>query len=58
VPVVVARAVSGLLHQVSALDTATFVLAPLLLGLATMLACEMPARRATRVVPMEALRQD
>lgn len=54
----VAKALSGMLYEVSAADPATFALAPLLLGLATLLACELPARRATRVAPMTALRHE
>jgi predicted permease len=55
---IVAKAASGLLYEVSAADPASFVLAPVLLGLATLLACEIPARRATRVMPMQALRHE
>jgi predicted permease len=54
----VARVLSGMLYEVSAADPATFTLAPVLLGLATLLACELPARRATRVMPMTALRHE
>jgi ABC-type antimicrobial peptide transport system permease subunit len=53
-----ARALSGMLYEVSAADPATFTLAPLLLGLATLLACEVPARRATRIAPLTALRHE
>ena len=52
----VAKALSGMLYEVSAIDPATFTLAPLLLALATLVACELPARRATRVRPITALR--
>jgi putative ABC transport system permease protein len=54
----VAQAVSGMLYQVSALDPLVFAVAPLLLGLASMTASFIPARRATRVVPISALRTD
>ena len=54
----VAKGLSGMLYEVSAVDPATFTLAPLLLALATLLACELPARRATRVAPITALRHE
>jgi ABC-type lipoprotein release transport system permease subunit len=47
-----------MLYEVSATDPVSFTVAPLLLGLATLLACELPARRATRVAPMAALRHE
>jgi hypothetical protein len=55
---VVARALSSMLYEVSATDPVSFTVAPLVLGLATLLACELPARRATRVAPMAALRHE
>jgi len=54
----VARGLSSMLYEVSATDPVSFTVAPLLLGLATLLACELPARRATRVAPMAALRHE
>jgi len=50
------RVMRSLLHGVEATDPATFVGVTLLLGLTAFLACWLPARRATRVDPMEALR--
>ncbi|MDE3154181.1 MAG: ABC transporter permease [Acidobacteriota bacterium] len=52
----VAKLVSGLLYQVGAFDPIVFVAAPLVLALAALAASYVPARRATRVVPLEALR--
>ncbi len=50
------RLAAGLLYKVGARDLATFVFAPLLFLCVAMLACYLPARRATRVDPIEALR--
>jgi putative ABC transport system permease protein len=52
----VTRMMSSLLFGVSASDPMTFAVVPLLLAIVTMAACFIPARRATRVSPMEALK--
>jgi ABC-type lipoprotein release transport system permease subunit len=39
-------------------DTTTFVSAPALLAVVALLACYVPARRATRVDPARVLKQD
>ena len=44
------------LYEVEALDPFAFTVAPLILCAAAMLACYLPARRATRIQPMAALR--
>jgi putative ABC transport system permease protein len=54
--VVVTRLMSSLLFGVSASDPATFAVVPVLLGIVTLAACFIPARRATRVSPMEILK--
>lgn len=52
------RACASLLYEVSAFDPAAFILAPLALAVAALLACWLPARRATKVNPMTALRAE
>ena len=51
-----AQLLASLLYEVSTLGPVVFILAPLVLAAATLLASYLPARRATRVEPMVALR--
>lgn len=51
------RLLSSQLYSVGAMDPGTFIVVPLLLGAVALLACYLPAHRATRVDPVEALRE-
>jgi putative ABC transport system permease protein len=48
-------AVQSLLYEVRGLDPLTFAIAPIVLGLAALVASYIPARRAARISPMAAL---
>jgi len=54
----VGKLVSGLLYRVSPFDPAALSVAAIVLSGAAMLASYIPARRATRVLPTEALRAE
>jgi len=48
----------GLVFGIGGFDPATFLAMAALLGVITLLACYFPARRATKVDPMTALRYE
>jgi predicted permease len=52
------RAIRSLLDEVSPPDPWVFVTIPLLLGIVALVACYMPARRATQVDPLVALKEE
>jgi predicted permease len=52
------KLISGMLYDVGALDPLAFTIAPVVLAAAALLATWLPARRATRISPMAALRTE
>ena len=50
--------VASMLYEVSAFDPVVFTVAPLLLAAASLAACDLPARRATKISPTVALRME
>ncbi|MEN3333017.1 MAG: hypothetical protein V7641_2382 [Blastocatellia bacterium] len=52
------RVISKMLFEISTTDLMTFASVPLILAVITLLACHIPARRATHVDPMVALRYE
>lgn len=56
--VALSRLMRGLLYEVSPLDPKAFGIATATLAIVTLAACLGPARRATRIAPMTALREE
>ena len=55
---IVSRYTGSLLYRISAWDPATFISVPILLFAVAMLACYLPARKATQLDPMRVLRYE
>jgi predicted permease len=58
ISLMVTRSLAGFLYGISPFDAATFISVTLLLGGVALLACYLPAFRATRVDPMVVLRSE
>jgi putative ABC transport system permease protein len=54
----IGKLASGLLYQVSPVDPIVLTMAAVMLAAVAVLASYLPARRATRIVPLEALRSE
>jgi putative ABC transport system permease protein len=54
----IGRIVGSMLYEVNPFDPVVFATAPVLLALAALAACYLPARRATKVAPIVALRTE
>ena len=52
------RALAGMLHGVGARDPGTFAVVTLVLTVVSVLACYLPARRATNIDPLQAIRTE
>ena len=52
------RAIRSMLFGVTPLDPVSFAAAPAVLATVALMACYLPARRATRVDPLVALREE
>ena len=55
---VVGRLIGGLLYGVSAIDAITYLSVTVVLTVTTLAACAIPARLASRVDPLRALREE
>jgi ABC-type lipoprotein release transport system permease subunit len=53
---VAGRLLRQFLFDVSTIDPLTFLLVPAFLALVAIAACYLPARRASRITPLDALR--
>jgi predicted lysophospholipase L1 biosynthesis ABC-type transport system permease subunit len=56
--IVAGRALGSMLYDVGSLDPIVFGLAPVVLAASAVAACYLPARRATRIMPLDALRTE